>query len=73
MSSELQNELVAQGFQRINNEEEFLVEYPKPLWGCYRPQPWATPEGYPVLMREEAVLDNPNGADHAILSFVYLQ
>jgi hypothetical protein len=65
------DELVAQGFSNLADETEFLAHYPEPLWGCYRPQPMCTPEGYPVLMREEAVLDNPNGADYAVLSFVY--
>lgn len=64
--------LTAQGFTLLADETEFLAHYPEPLGGCYRPQPWRTPEEYPVLMREEAVLDNPNGADYAVLSYVYL-
>lgn len=60
-----------QGYVLYRTETEFLGYYPKPLYGHYRPQPWHAPDRYPVFARELATLDNPNGADHVILSYLY--
>ena len=67
----LQKVLEDQGFELIESEEEFLTYYPKPLWGCYRPQPDSPPDNYPVMLREESIIDCDN-CDRAILSYVYL-
>ena len=60
-----------QGWSVIDSEEEFLKQYPKPLYGHYRPQPWCEPERYPCLMKELATISNPNGADYAMLAYIY--
>ena len=59
-----------QGYRLYRSEAEFLAQYPKPLYGHYRPQPWQDPERYPVFAKELATLDNPNGADHVFLSYL---
>jgi hypothetical protein len=60
-----------QGWEELNSEDELLAVYPKHVWGTYRPQPWSTPEKYPCLYKELAVMDNSNGSDHAMLAFIY--
>ena len=60
-----------QGWDKISTMEEFLGRYPKPLHGHYRPQPWCEPERFPCLMKEIATIDNPNGADHVFISYIY--
>ena len=53
------------------SHEHFLEIYPKPSYGKYRPQPWSYPDKYPCLFKEIVILSNPNGPDHAVLSFEY--
>lgn len=53
------------------DESDFLNHYPVPKYGTYRPQPWFTPDSYPVLFKEVVVVDNPAGADEVYLSFEY--
>jgi hypothetical protein len=60
-----------QGWRRWNNEEELLSEYPKHVYGTYRPQPWSHPEKYPCLWKEIAVMNNSNGSDHVMLAYIY--
>ena len=45
--------------------------YPSAKRGEYRPQPNITPSSYPCMIREESIIDNPNGADEAIISIIY--
>jgi hypothetical protein len=67
----LQKVLEDQGFERVSTEKLFLISYPPKLWGCYRPQPDNSPESYPVMFREEAIIDC-DSCDRAIISYVYL-
>jgi hypothetical protein len=60
-----------QGWEIINDQEEFLRRYPKPKHGHYRPQPWSEPNKYPCLVQELATIDNPNGADHIFIAYIY--
>jgi hypothetical protein len=66
-----QLELEDQGFERVSTEKLFLISYPPKLWNCYRPQPDNFPEKYPVMFREEAIIDC-DSCDRAIISYVYL-
>jgi hypothetical protein len=69
---ETKDELLDQEFTLIENEEQFLEAYPPVKWGEYRPQPNARPSLYPCMIREEQIVDNPDGADEAVISIVFL-
>ena len=60
-----------QSWEQFNSEEEFHAAYPPCKYGQYRPQPFYVPEKYPCLAYEVAVVDNPTGADHAVICFIY--
>jgi hypothetical protein len=68
----MQDELSNQDFSLIENDEQFLDAYPPFKRGHYRPQPNVTPASYPCMIRQETIVDNPNGADEAVISIVYL-
>lgn len=55
----------------LKSEEDLLYHYPKHVYGTYRPQPWSTPYQYPCLFKEICVMDNSNGPDHAMLTYIY--
>jgi hypothetical protein len=69
---ETKNDLLAQDFTLIENKEQFLATYPPVKRGHYRPQPSATPAMYPCMIREEQIVDNPHGADEAVISIVFI-
>ena len=52
----------------IKSHEEFLEVYPPTKRGEYRPQPANSPDVYPCLIKQLAIMDNPNGADFAIIN-----
>ncbi len=62
---------IKEGWTLLEKESDLEYHYPKPKWGEYRPQPWTEPHEYPCYFIEVVVMDNPNGADHAILAFIY--
>ncbi|ASD50548.1 hypothetical protein FDI24_gp014 [Acidovorax phage ACP17] len=66
-----QLKISSDGWIRVDSEEEFLEYYPPEKWGEYRPQPWLRPARYPVLMQELTTVYNSNGADHAMLFYIY--
>ena len=71
MNDKVKVYLQEQGFNIVNNEEDFLKMYPSAKRGEYRPQPNIPPSSYPCMIREESIIDNPNGADEAIISIIY--
>jgi hypothetical protein len=58
-------------WNRYHSEEQFRQHYPKHIYGKYMPQPWTEPERYPCFATEIAIMNNPNGSDHAMLAFIY--
>lgn len=64
--------LQKQDFFLINNKEEFIENFPKPVYGKYIPQPYSEPLEYPCMVQSMYVIPNSNGADYLILSFIYL-
>jgi hypothetical protein len=52
-------------------EEQFLQHYPKHIYGKYIPQPYYEPERYPCLATEIATMNNPGGADHVMIAYIY--
>ena len=63
----------ASEYTLLNSEEDLFAQYPKRRENMneYRPQPWLGPDKYPCLFRQEAIINNPWGADHAVLSYIY--
>lgn len=66
-------ELIEQDYIPVENSDAFKKMYPESEYGIYRPQPNSTPSSYPCLVREECICDNPNGADTAVLSIIYIK
>lgn len=60
-----------QGWTRYDSEEQFRLNYPKSIYGKYMPQPFTEPERYPCFATEIAVMPNPQGADDAMLAYIY--
>ena len=61
------------GYTWCESKDEWLrLHYPEEKYGEYRPQPWNDPDCYPFWFKELAVLNNPTGADHAMISYIYL-
>jgi hypothetical protein len=61
----------ASEYTMIENEEDFHGHYPREKEGHYRPQPWIKPDKYPCLFKELTIMNNPQGADHVILTYIY--
>lgn len=62
---------IESGWTLLEKETDLDYHYPKEKYGEYRPQPWFKPERYPCYFRQEALINNSNGADDAILSYIY--
>lgn len=63
----------ASEYRLLTAEEDLISWYPKRRENMneYRPQPWNWPDKYPCLFKEEAIINNPWGADHAVLGYIY--
>lgn len=70
--TELIEFLEDQDFSYMLDKDALLKRYPPLKYGVYRPQVANEPDGYPCMIREEAVRDNPYGGDDVYLSTVVL-
>jgi hypothetical protein len=64
-------DLENQGWRLLRSEEDLKLEYPPCKYGEYRPQPFQKPDAYPCYFIELCIMDNRNGADHAMLAYLY--
>ena len=60
-------------FWYCNDMEAFLKRYPPHISGKYMPQPFSTPDRFPVWITDVVgfPFNNPNGADHLFLFYLY--
>ena len=58
-------------WELIKDSNVWYGRYPRPKYGCYRPQPSSTPDKFPCLMREITVSYNCNGPDDSVVVFEY--
>jgi hypothetical protein len=59
------------GWTRLDSYEELLSFYPPLRYGHYRPQPHMTPYSYPCYFKEVAFHYISDGADEAVLAYIY--